>query len=96
MRYLIDIKTKKGDEDLTKFMQELGAKNADYIDSYEPKEKLTREVEKLGQALREFKKTGISWNVFETYLRGRGHSQKLVDAVLLDVTGFFRKMGMLE
>lgn len=96
MRYIIEIKNNKADEALSSFMQEQGAKNADYITSYEPKERLTREVEKIGAALKEYKASGISWGVLNRYLRGSGHSQKMIDSLLKDVKQFYKEMGILD
>ena len=96
MRYLIDVKTKKGEEKLTALMNDLGASQADYIDSYEPKERLTKEVEKVGRALREYQKSGISKDILRYYLRGKGHSNNTIEALVGDVESFFKKMGILE
>lgn len=96
MRYIIEIKNKKADEALAVFLQEQGAKNVDIITSYEPVERLTKEVEKVGAALREYKHSGVSWSVLEKYLRGNGHSQKTIDGLLKDVKTFYRQMGILD
>ena len=96
MRYIIEVKNKKADEALATFLQEQGAKNVDIITSYEPVERLTKEVEKVGAALREYKASGVSWTILEKYLRGNGHSQKTIEALLGDVKRFYRQMGILD
>ena len=96
MRYIIEVKNKKADEALSVFLQEQKQDNIDIITSYEPVERLTKEVEKVGAALKEYKTSGVSWTVLEKYLRGNGHSQKLINSMLKDVKTFYRQMGILD
>jgi len=95
MRYILETKTQKGEELLAGLLDN-NSKNFTLIDSYEPKERILAQVEKLGLALREYKKGGISWDVMKYYLRGKGLPQQTIDAVLGDVTEFFIKVGILE
>lgn len=89
MRYVIEPKTKKAEKELAENDQ------LKVITSYDPIQKLSIEVAKIGLALKEFKKTGVSWDVFNYYLRGRGISQSTIDSVMGEVKDFFRKMGIL-
>lgn len=96
MRYIIEVKNKTAVQSLGEFLQKQGAKNVDIITSYEPVERLTKEVEQVGAALREYKQSGVSWSVMEKYLRGNGHSQKVIDSLLKDIKTFYRQMGILD
>lgn len=89
MRYVIEPKTKKAEKELAENDQ------LKVITSYDPIHKLSIEVAKIGLALKEFKKTGVSWDIFNYYLRGRGISQATIDSVMGEVKDFFRKMGIL-
>lgn len=95
MRYIIEVKTNKADKEFTEFLSKQKNTSIEFIQSYDPKEKILSAVERLGAALREYKVSGISWNVFTTYLKGKGHSNKEIEAVLGDVSDFFEKIGML-
>jgi len=88
MRYLIEPKNRKAEEELVK------NEHLKVITSYDPIQKLTADVEKIGVALREFKKTGVSWDIFNYYLRGRGIPQQTIDSVMGEVKEFFRKIGI--
>lgn len=96
MRYIIETKNKKAEEKLTVFMQEVGASQIDFIDSYEPVERITKEVEKVGNALREYKKSGVSMEVMRTYLKGKGHSMSTINDLMGDVNDFLKKIGLLQ
>jgi hypothetical protein len=93
MRYIIEVKTKRGEG----IIEELVDKNkvVRLIDSYDPFEKISKDVEKMGLALRQFKKSGIDWEVFTTYLRGRGLPKTTIDSVMGSVKDFFTNIGML-
>lgn len=93
MRYILEAKTKKAEGTIEEFY--LKNKTIKLIDNYDPYQKLSKSVEKVGLALRQFQKTGIDWEVFETYLKGKGHSRSLVDGFMGDVTEFFKKIGLL-
>ena len=93
MRYILEAKTKKGEGTIEEFY--LKNKSIKFIDSYDPYEKLSKEVEKVGLALRQFQKTGIDWDVFETYLKGMGHSRAEVQGFMGDVNRFLEKIGLL-
>lgn len=94
MRYILEPTSREG----KKLVEDFSAdeRNFKLIDQYEPTERLTRTVEQIGLALREYQRQGISWEIFVMYLRGKGHSRRTIDAVMGDVREFFRKMGMLE
>lgn len=89
MRYIIEPKNKKAEEEL------LANDKLKVVTKYDPVEKLGAEVEKIGAALKEFKEGGVSWRVFNYYLRGRGLSQTMIDLVMGEVQDFFRAMGIL-
>lgn len=89
MRYIIEPKTKKAEQEL------LENERLKIITRYDPVEKLSVDVEKLGAALKEFKASGVNWRVFNYYLRGRGLSQSMIDAVMGEVKDFFKNMGIL-
>jgi len=93
MRYILEAKTKKDEGTLEEFY--LKNKSIKLVDSYDPYEKVSKEVEKVGLALRAFQKSGIDWSVFETYLKGCGHSRNLIDGFMTDVNGFMKKIGLL-
>jgi hypothetical protein len=95
-RYILEVKNKKADERLAVFMQEVGASQIDYIDSYEPLERITKEVEKVGNALREYKKSGVSMDIMKTYLKGKGHSLSTINDLMGDVNEFLKKIGLLN
>ena len=92
MRYTIYAKTKKSEGIVEEFIKK---EKIELVEKYDPFEKISKDVEKMGLALRKFHKSGIDWDVFETYLRGKGISQRVIDAVLGDVKQFFIKVGML-
>lgn len=92
MRYILETKTKKEEgiiEELT------NKEKIKLIDNYDPYEKLSKDVEKVGLALRQFQKSGIDWSVFKTYLRGCGYSVSLIDGFMGNVNQFFTKIGLL-
>ncbi len=93
MRYILEAKNKKDEGTIEELC--LKIKTIKLIDSYDQIEKLSKEVEKVGLALRQFQKTGIDWEVFTTYLKGRGHSKTEIDNFMGDVNDFFRKIGLL-
>lgn len=95
MRYLIEAKTKKG-EGLIEETLDKEKKSLKLIDKYDPFEKLGSNVEKMGEAMRKFQKSGISWEVFTYYLRGRGISQTEIRGVMGKVKDFFRAVGLLD
>lgn len=92
MRYTIEAKTKKQEGTIEEFVKK---NNIKIVDAYDPIEKVSRDVDKLGIAMRRFQKSDIDWSIFNDYLRGNGHSQKLIDSVLGDVKQFFVRMKML-
>ncbi len=67
MRYIIETDTKELMEDFVK-----GRTDATLIDSYEPIERLTKRVEKLSSAFKEFKQNRGSFTILNYYLRGKG------------------------
>lgn len=93
MRYLIEAKTDNAKEQLNRLVS---AENTgmELISSYDPIENLSGKVEKLGVALKEFKASGINWNIFKFYLRGRGLSNQLIDNVMGKVEDFFKEAGI--
>lgn len=93
MRYILEAKSKKGEGEIEEFY--LKHKAVKLIDGYDPYEKLSKDVEKVGLALRDFQKSGIDWDVFETYLRGRGHSWKEIRGFMGSVKDFMQKVGLL-
>ncbi len=94
MRYTIEAKTKKQEGIVEEFIKK--EKALKQVDKYDPFEKLGGEVEVMGNALRKFQKSGVSWDVFNYYLRGRGVPQQTIDAVLGEVKSFFVKVGLME
>jgi hypothetical protein len=94
MRYLIEPKNKKGEGIIEEILDK--EKSLKLIDKYDAFEKVSAEVEKIGLALRRFKKSGIDWSVFEYYLRGRGVPQATIDGVVGKVEDFFKKIGILS
>jgi len=92
MRYILEAKNKKDEE----IVEEFYAKNksVQLVDSYDPYEKVSKEVEKVGLALRAFQKSGIDWEVFETYLKGCGHSRTEISGFMEDVKSFMTKIGL--
>lgn len=93
MRYILEAKNKKDEGIVEEFY--LKNKSIKLVDSYDPYEKLSKDVEKVGLALRNFQKSGIDWEVFETYLKGRGHSRQEVNGFMGDVNAFFKRIGLL-
>ena len=93
MRYILEAKTKKGEGTVEEFY--LKNKSIKLVDSYDPYEKVSKKVEKVGLALKAFQKSGIDWDVFATYLKGKGHSRNLVDGFMGDVNDFLKKIGLL-
>lgn len=93
MRYILEAKTKKGEGMIEEFY--LKNKSVKFIDSYDPYEKLSKDVEKVGLALRAFQKSGIDWEVFETYLKGKGYSRQMVQGFMGEVNDFMKKIGLL-
>ena len=94
MRYTIEAKTKKLEGTIEEFIKK--EKTLKLIDKYDPFEKLSSDVEKMGNALRKFRTSGIDWSVFNYYLRGQGISQNTIDSVIGEVKEFFYKVGLLE
>lgn len=94
MRYFIDVLTKKAQGEIEALIKD--NKDIGFVDAYEPKERLTRSVEDIGRALRAFKKSGVDWDIFTYYLKGKGHTRAEVEALMGDVKEFFRKVGMLD
>ena len=92
MRFIVEPKNTKAEVEL----QELLAKTNDFelISSYDPIESLSGKVEKLGVALRDFKKSGINWQVFTYYLRGRGLSNTIINNVMGKIDDFFEEAGI--
>jgi len=93
MRYILEAKNKKGEGTIEELVKK--EKSLKLIDSYDPYEKVSKEVEKVGLALRAFQKSGIDWEVFSTYLKGKGYSKQLIQGFMGDVNGFFKKIGLL-
>ena len=94
MRYLIEPKNKKGEGIIEEILAK--EKSLKLIDKYDPFEKVSADIEKIGLALRRFKKSGIDWSVFKYYLRGRGVPQSTIDGVMGKVEDFFKKIGILS
>lgn len=92
MRYTIETKSKKLEGIVEEFIEK---EKLVLVEKYDPFEKIGKDVEKMGLALRKFQKSGIDWDVFNTYLRGKGTSQGVIDAVMGDVKSFFLKVGLL-
>ena len=92
MRYTIDAKSKKLEGIVEEFIKK---EKIELVEKYDPFEKISKDVEKMGLALRKFQKSGIDWDVFNTYLRGKGTPQSRIDAVMGDVKQFFLKVGLL-
>lgn len=65
------------------------------IGSYKDElDKIAANVEKLGEALRAFKESGVNWRIFNRYLRGSGISQKEIDRVMDGVESFFDDLNI--
>lgn len=94
MRYTIEAKGKRQEGIVEELLKK--EKTLKMVDKYDPFEKLSGEVEKMGTALKKFKTGGIDWSVFNYYLRGKGLSQNTIDAVLDTTEEFFVKVGLLE
>lgn len=94
MRYLIETKTKKGEGMIEEFINK--ETTLKLVDKYDPFEKLGKDVEKMGEAMRKFQNSGISWSVFNYYLRGKGIPQNTIDSVMGETKEFFVKVGLLE
>lgn len=92
MRYTIEAKSKKSEGIVEEFINK---EKLVLVEKYDPFEKIGKDVEKMGLALRKFQKSGIDWDVFNTYLRGKGTPQGTIDAVMGDVKSFFLKVGLL-
>ena len=94
MRYTIEAKSKKNEG----VVEELLKKDPSLklVDKYDPFEKIGDEVLKMGEAMRKFKLSGISWSVFNYYLRGKGIPQSTIDAVMGETKEFFIKVGLME
>ena len=56
--------------------------------------KLSRKVEKLGEAMRAYQESGITWKVFNRYLRGTGIPQGEIDNVMRGVKDFFAQFDI--
>ena len=95
MRYLIEAKTKKGEGVIEETLDK-EKKSLKLIDKYDPFEKVSEDVAKIGLALRRFQKSGIDWSVFKYYLRGRGVPTTTIDGVMDKVEDFFKRIGILE
>ncbi len=81
-----------GEEVLRDFV---GGRSDMTIGSYKDElDKISARVEKLGEALNAFKESGINWRVFNTYLRGKGISQKEINTVMDGVESFFKALGI--
>lgn len=93
MRYILEAKTKKGEGTIEELVKK--EKSLKLVDQYDPYEKVAKEVERVGLALRQFQKSGIDWDIFTTYLRGCGHSRVEIDGFMGDVKVFFTKIGLL-
>jgi hypothetical protein len=93
MRYILEAKNKKDEGTVEEFY--LKNKTIKLVDSYDPYEKVSKEVEKVGLALRAFQKSGIDWSVFTTYLRGCSHSKSEIESFMGDVNSFMKKIGLL-
>lgn len=91
MRYIIE--TKK--DNLPQVLSDQGLSGIKIVDKYEPLEKIAASVERVGLALREFKNGGVSESVFFYYLKGKGHTEKEINAIMGDVKGFFTQIGIL-
>lgn len=90
MRYLVDVgNTKKED-----FDNLIETEGFTVVSKYEPVAKLQKEVEQLGILLKEFKQSGISWDVFVFYMKGKGYSLGIIEKMMGDVGEFFKKLGI--
>ena len=92
MRYTIDAKSKKIEGIIEDFIKK---EKLELVEKYDPLGKISKDVETMGLALRKFQRSGIDWDVFNTYLRGKGAPQETIDAVIGDVKDFFLKIGLL-
>lgn len=91
MRYILEVNTKKKEKFLADFVAD---NDIEVITQYEPLEKISKEVEKLGVALREANKNAGSKEVLNYYLRGRGISQGVINAVMGPLKDFFNNLGI--
>ena len=57
-------------------------------------EQISNRVQKLADALKAYKESGINWRVFNRYLRGHGIAQRDIDSVLNGVESFLQDMGI--
>ena len=57
-------------------------------------ENISNRVQKLADALKAYKESGINWTVFNRYLRGHGIAQRDIDSVLGGVESFLKDMGI--
>lgn len=90
------VKVKVVDENADEVLRTfLGGRSDMFV--YYPKdelEKISVSVEKLGEALKAYKESGINWRVFNKYLRGVGCSQSEIDNVMAGAEQFFKDLGM--
>lgn len=93
MRYIVET-TPDSDQILNNFLSECD--NLEIITKYEPLEKLSGTVEKIGRLLKEYKQSGMNWKVLNYYLRGRGISQREIDYVLAGVEEFFDQFNLKD
>ena len=91
MRYILEVEDKKTEKYLLDFIAD---NKVEVVDKFAPLERLSAEVEKLGHAMREAKRSPGSWEILNYYLRGRGVSQSSIDGVLGPVTDFFKNVGI--
>ena len=95
MRFLIEPKSQEAETKLRDILlADTEHKEYELISEYEPIEKLSGQVERVGNALKEFKESGINWYIFSTYMRGRGISGTLLKRVMKPMKEFFEEVGM--
>lgn len=90
-RIVIEAKTQKAEKAIEKLATE---SVIEIVDRFNPITRLSAEVEKLGRALRDYKKSEGSYEVMMYYLRGRGVSQGSIDEVMKGVKQFFAAAGI--
>ena len=95
MRYIIEAKTKKNEGLIEEFIDK-NEKGIKLVDRYDPFERVSSDVAKIGEAMRRFKESGIDSDVFNYYLRGKGISQQTIDAVMGETKRFFKAMGFIK
>ncbi|HEB13754.1 MAG TPA: hypothetical protein ENI13_02105 [candidate division CPR3 bacterium] len=94
MRYIVEAKTKKQQGIIEEFLgKEKGMK---VVDRYDPFERVSSDVRKMGEAMRRFKESDIDWSVFNFYLRGKGIPQQTINAVIGETEKFFKAMGFIK